>query len=673
MRGGKIVIIKNSIKQLFRKPGKAILFFLLMAAATAMLVFGTAMFYRSGEQMKALEGMYTTVATVEQPWESVDRISTANECFSGKSRIELNYGDIIHHSDLDFPGANYIQKPENRPYYLAYMPDYNDTHPGNWSYYTYDVIEFEVTEDSDNGSSAMAVITDVPYRGTLNFDQDITDYGGDSISVYVENVVALDKGKQVFVCQHQQEGFLPLEKGKTYIGYLARTECEIHGEELMPVGAPFSSQVDAHGAPIDNGYFADGLAGSSSPRRLEEVTEDFYQSGHHGQDWLNFIEELDMRNLVHPVLAVTDWNLLPCYRDDNITFRGRMITQEELDSGAKVCMVSSAFSKKNISTLVPGKKVTLSMLCSLYGYTQYTGGYEDMNGYFELPRSLSLQNDQGELYQPFWEEEYEIVGTFDSRYGAEELCFSDMIIIPAKSVGASDENNIIYYGPMSRGLASFQIPNGTTEEFMAAITEAVPDAARLNISFDDMGYSRAKGSLEDAQRTALLLLLVGLLAAAAIIMLLLYFFVVLEKKRTAIERSMGMTKSQCRVSLMAGILIVTIAASLAGSAAAGFLLAQGDAAVQEANEKIDETGINAEGEFQRDWGLGGIYDFSGKYSPWAMMDIKGNRAVQEIIPISIWIYISISLVIWVVVYGLARILVNRNLKIDPILLLNTKA
>ena len=49
-----------------------------------------------------------------------------------------------------------------------------------------------------------------------------------------------------------------------------------------------------------------------------------------------------------------------------------------------------------------------------------------------------------------------------------------------------------------------------------------------------------------------LLLVGGVLAALAILALLLYFFVVKEKKRTAIERSLGMSKRQCRVSLLAG-------------------------------------------------------------------------------------------------------------------------
>ena len=53
--------------------------------------------------------------------------------------------------------------------------------------------------------------------------------------------------------------------------------------------------------------------------------------------------------------------------------------------------------------------------------------------------------------------------------------------------------------------------------------------------------------------------------AALAILALLYFFVVKEKKRTAVERSLGMSKRQCRVSLLAGLMILTIIAAGVGA------------------------------------------------------------------------------------------------------------
>lgn len=249
-----------------------------------------------------------------------------------------------------------------------------------------------------------------------------------------------------------------------------------------------------------------------------------------------------------------------------------------------------------------------------------------------------------------------------------------MFIIPWKSVGASDENNIIYYGPMREISAGFQIPNGTIDSFMAGLKENVPQADRLDIQFDDNGFTQMMDSMRESQNSALLLLAVGGLAAASILMLLLYFFVVMEKKRTAIERSLGLTKRQCRVSLMAGLMALTLGATVAGSVSAGVFL--------ENQQAMEQSRAEAEREAQAesleqtsvvDWSLGGVYNFSAKFSPWAMWDISGNQNQLDSITPPLWIYGAVPLALTLLVALLALINVNQNLKIEPILLLNTKS
>ena len=58
--------MKNSLKQLLRTPVKAVLFFLLMAAATALLVLGANLWAQTQAQMDAVEKQFTTLGTVEQ-------------------------------------------------------------------------------------------------------------------------------------------------------------------------------------------------------------------------------------------------------------------------------------------------------------------------------------------------------------------------------------------------------------------------------------------------------------------------------------------------------------------------------------------------------------------------------------------------------------------------------
>ena len=47
-----------SIKQLFRQPGKVILFFLLMAASTALVVTGAIMTIENAQRIQMVEDTY---------------------------------------------------------------------------------------------------------------------------------------------------------------------------------------------------------------------------------------------------------------------------------------------------------------------------------------------------------------------------------------------------------------------------------------------------------------------------------------------------------------------------------------------------------------------------------------------------------------------------------------
>ena len=51
-----------------------------------------------------------------------------------------------------------------------------------------------------------------------------------------------------------------------------------------------------------------------------------------------------------------------------------------------------------------------------------------------------------------------------------------------------------------------------------------------------------------------------------ILILFCHLFITKQRKRTAIERSLGMTKKQCAASLLTGILVIVIPACLIGSA-----------------------------------------------------------------------------------------------------------
>ncbi len=224
---------------------------------------------------------------------------------------------------------------------------------------------------------------------------------------------------------------------------------------------------------------------------------------------------------------------------------------------------------------------------------------------------------------------------------------------------SGEAQNIAHFGPMLDTTKSFQIPNGTIEEFDMALRETVPKAAELIITYDDNGYTQVREGLENTRITALLLCAAGGFLAIGVIILTLYFFVVKEQKRTAIERSLGMSKRQCQVSLLCGLLPLTLTAAAVGSLCGG-ILANHEATGQA--EVHTEDGIDS--------------GYSTQYSLWAH-DAEAAITLEEeeasaLSALYVPVFVGIPWAFLCTVWLLGVLLVNRNMKTDPIYLLGRK-
>ncbi len=612
----------KSLKQLLRTPVKAVLFFLLMTAATALLVMGANLWAQTQAQMDAVEKQFTTLGTVEQK-PNRTQMRTGWDAADGAyySEAEPVYDSVISADVLDFDGANYLKAPEKRPYYLADLQGLAVRDGGTALFYP--VVEFTPAETA---------VPDHP------------------IKVYVQRFLYPEAENQnneyeIYVCDHWTENPAPLEAGKTYVAYtnviVNHHENAKSSIEYALIAAECSTQCDAGGNLLES---------DMQTRTFDEVTAGFYET-ERGQYWLELSKALSMWDTTAPVLPVTDTALLPSFHDRTVYVReGRTFSAEDLENGAAVCLVSEEFARKNGLSI--GDKVELP----LYGVNEKNSPHRTFGNGSGL-RTFSLLNAQNRAYTPFWTAKYEIIGTYYSvgtygkPAGSIEMALN-LFLIPANSVKADFAGNIVDSGPMQRATTSFQIPNGTVDDYMAAYNRNVPAEVRenLEITFDDNGYSQIIGGLLNMRYVAIILFAAGLLSALAILVLLLYFFIVKQKKRTAIERSLGMSKAQCRVSLMAGILVLALVASVIG-VGIGAVLLQSDVltgTAQSESEEIDTT-----------------------FSIWA----KGQTEVTEpetdaTVPVAVYVFIPVCLLVFI--FLLSLVLVNRNLKTEPILLLSGK-
>lgn len=623
--------MKNSLKQLIRTPVKAFLFLLLMATATALLILGANLWQNTQNKIDETEDVFVTLGTVEQlpDYERQAEDLTLDNLWRGTDSTEPVYEEIYSPEILDFEGASYIHKPEKRTYYLALLPETYSAPERSRTppFQTSCIVEFTPQQDG-YANQRMTVHVNWVLYGTYNYEE-------------------------MEICDILSSKPQWLESGKNYLAYVNLSAESLNAWRdgdvfFVPQLLTHTAQYDSDGNIIRGA--ADALDATS---RILEVTDDFYQSDM-WRYWENWVDALYTRWEAYPVLATNSINLLPTFHEGTVMLSaGRKITDEEFENGDPVCMVSAEFA--NNCGLSIGDRIPLSLyLANQADSAQKEFGFR---GQWE-DSSYGMLNADGEPYSVFFEQDYEIVGLYNTfrltgtENGTSEVA-RNMFIIPANSVKASDEHNIGAYGPMNRWTTSFQIENGTIDQYMEAYTQSVPEEIRnrLDLTFDDGGYSQVIGGLNNMRAVSILLFVVGLLAALMIIILLLYFFIVRQKKRTAIERSLGMSRRQCCMSLVSGVVVLSVVAVVIGTIGSTFLM-----------DKVEALDLTGQAE----------QIYSTEYSLWAREEAElPEEETEEASGLSILnLVIPVGLVL--LTAALSVLMVNLNLKTEPIELLSVK-
>lgn len=490
--------------------------------------------------MDSLEASYTTIGTVEQKAATVKTVSVWDA--GTKSYTNYRYPDYdvkLSEHLLNFDHANYLVKPIKRHYYGAYVPDYKtflDDKKGSTSFDFYAVVEFSVPND---------IVADHP------------------VTVNIEKVLMGDiyGNKQLKICDHYQEFPQKLSANHTYIATLMPQEsthdsdAEADQEWIITGISPTSTQYDKNGNLIESEI-------NKQAKPIEIVTPNFYDQGR-GKYWLHMIESIQMFKKTIPVLPVDSFTVLPSFQSRKaVVTEGREINQAEFTEGKAVCVIPKEFADRNYMHV--GSKIKLPLYYA--DYRNSAGASFGMGATVDY----SLLNANGDIYPIFFEQEYTVVGIYDYKNTqgeqmaeSSEMAF-DLILIPSLSVSVSDKNNIADDGVMLHTTTSFQIPNGSIDDYENYFKQ-VKGHDLLELKFNDNGYTYMKKSLDKTRATAYLLFISGAFASFVVIISVYYFFIIKQKKRIAIERSLGMNKKQCRISILSGLGIMIFVSMLIGS------------------------------------------------------------------------------------------------------------
>ena len=357
---------------------------------------------------------------------------------------------------------------------------------------------------------------------------------------------------------------------------------------LAPIHHPYGGidyYVDYSGST--EGYMATSGAAAGQPfpiQRWEDVQNDPALKQYFEED----AAALKIQHSTFNVCLTKDMTGVPTYHLGGASLHsGRVITPEEYDTGAKVCMVSK--QQANLQNWKVGDKLTMQF----YNFEAFPNN----NTEFGTDQAIYHKNT-GDF---FYENTYEIVGIYDQTptTGNSGIARSTLsmpwntIYIPHNAVKNTKPEAEL---PVHGALLTIWLENGSVDAFLAdmeakGFTETREGQYNTTFTFYDQGYSQVRPGLEAMRSTARLLLTLSSVLLAVTVILMAYFFAQSFKQSVGIFRMLGGRKASAIYALLVCALVVTLAGAAIGGLT-GQALAQG-VGIEILKDNIARSEMNA--------------------------------------------------------------------------------
>ena len=411
---------------------------------------------------------------------------------------------------------------------------------------------------------------------------------------------------------------------------------------------PRSSLGRPEGYPSDLGFFGGMLP----------YTPDFWDT-EAGQQYADFQRDLDITFGSTTAAAVDDLSLVPAFYNGKVyVAQGRAFSQEDYDTGAKVCLISGYYAES--MKLAVGDRLDMRFYESNFPMTGNTAYCNDQLPDLWKPAALSDGTETYRIGDPFFDSgSYEVVGIYDGQVYEPNLnqvefsltkgMNSDTILVPSSSLANRPETT-----RDDAWHTAILVDSKRVNEFLdyvqtSTLLDETDDGVKMDLTVYDQGLSNMTRVLEQLTRVSRLTMGLALGSAGLAVVMLSVLTLQKNKRQIAALRSLGVREKQIPQAVLAGVLVVCLVGAILGAAAGGIVSQKvGSAVLASAKEDVGD----------------------GTFS--AMLAQSGGDAVDLSIVTSPLSMVLAAAGVMIVLGLLCFVLVRREAKNSPILQLGAK-
>ena len=380
--------------------------------------------------------------------------------------------------------------------------------------------------------------------------------------------------EQVFRFYLEPNGIYPMSDGI------------IDGNHLRKISASYQSEV---GEVVDIPKISEVTIGDPFVARIEGTAEEFLADPDNAE-WLKILAVQDMAQHSVPILGTDSLEAMYLFANSRARItEGRSITQEEYDTGARVCVLSTALAEK--SGISVGDTIPISQ------FWCFTGSETDNWSTSTTPEDGMLNNPtigsvSTETELMTRDEEFTVIGLYQLTNEWSKSSYDvtpNTVFIPKKAqlpggfggfshsatVTYLDENGVEKTATRTSPDASWgvyhavKLKNGSAEEFREALAGTGLEGQYI---VTDQGYGSILGSIRAVSESSRQLFALVCMGWLLLLSLYLLLYQGSQRRNLGIMRSLGATpKVACRYLMGSGMAVAALGVGIGSAVSLGLL------------------------------------------------------------------------------------------------------